>query len=130
MKEIINVFKALSDETRLRLFYILNRSDREAAVCELVDAVEESQYNVSKHLRILAAAGLIKENKSGRWVLYSLNANLPIKVNEFIAGLKKPVFDADYERLKKRLGLRRGNEIVACCIARELMVKNTGRRKK
>lgn len=129
MKEIINVFKALSDETRLRLFYILNRSDREAAVCELVDALEENQYNVSKHLRILEASGLIKENKSGRWVLYSLNPDIPVEVNGFIAGLKESAFAADYERMKKRLGLRRGNEIAACSIARELMVKKTERRK-
>ena len=125
MKEIIEVFKALSDETRLRLFYLLNKIKKEVAVCELVDSVEESQYNVSKHLHILESAGLLRENRSGRWVFYAVKENIPVEVSGVIAGLKGEKFDLDYERLKKRLNLRKNDEIVACSIARELMAKKS-----
>lgn len=127
MKEITEVFKALSDETRLRLFYLLNKAQKEVAVCELVDSVEENQYNVSKHLHILEAAGLISENKNGRWVLYSVGKNLPVEVSGLVAGLKKEQFELDFGRLKKRLNLRKNDEIVSCSLARELMTKNCRR---
>ena len=125
MKKITEVFKALSDETRLRLFYLLNMVKKEIAVCELVDAVEESQYNVSKHLHILEDAGLLKENKNGRWVLYSVEDHLPVEVGGVINGLKEKNFEIDYGRLKKRLNLRKNDEIVACSLARELMAKKS-----
>lgn len=124
MKQITGVFRALSDETRLRLFYLLNRSKKEIAVCELVDAVRGSQYNISKHLHVLENAGLVKENRNGRWVLYSVTKEVPVDISGFIEGLEAKIFDEDVKRLKKRLSLRKNNQIVSCSLAKELMSKN------
>ncbi len=123
MKQITGVFRALSNETRLRLFHLLNRVKKEIAVCELVDAVQGNQYNISKHLHVLENAGLLKENKNGRWVLYSAAKEAPVDISGFIEGLEAKVFDEDLRRLKKRLSLRKNNQIVSCSLAKELMSK-------
>ncbi|MFN0149921.1 MAG: ArsR/SmtB family transcription factor [bacterium] len=61
-------FKALGDSGRLRLFEILLDGPRH--VSELVAALAISQPHVSKHLRILKDAGLVEDNRHGRWVEY------------------------------------------------------------
>src|SRR6056297_851138 len=123
MKQITAMFKALSDETRLRLFFLLNREKRGVAVCELVDAVRKNQYNVSKHLHILEAAGLIRANKSGRWVLYSPEKNLPKGINTLILSLDSEKTRMDLKRLKNRLKRRKQGKIILCSPAREFNAK-------
>ncbi len=63
--------KALADPVRLRLLQVLH--DRgETCVCELLPAVGATQSNVSMHLRVLRAAGLVAGQKIGKWVFYRL----------------------------------------------------------
>lgn len=62
-------FKALADETRLRLVNIL--SSYELSVNELVNILGMGQSRVSRHLKILAEAGLLKFRRDGLWVFYS-----------------------------------------------------------
>ncbi|MDR1360480.1 MAG: metalloregulator ArsR/SmtB family transcription factor [Deltaproteobacteria bacterium] len=62
-------FKALADETRLRLLHILNR--HELNVNELVLILEMGQSRVSRHLKILSAAGLLTWRREGLRVFYS-----------------------------------------------------------
>ena len=57
MSNAIRYFKALSDETRLRLTYVLERY--ELSVNELVSILEMGQSRVSRHLKILTEAGLL-----------------------------------------------------------------------
>ncbi|OGF66371.1 MAG: hypothetical protein A2Y62_12390 [Candidatus Fischerbacteria bacterium RBG_13_37_8] len=109
-------FKALSDKTRLRIFYILSKLKKELAVCEIMDAIAESQYNVSRHLQILKHAGLIKENKKGRWVLYSINEDndLASQLVQTVLALKPAYFKDDMQRAKARLKKRCKGKIVFC----------------
>lgn len=72
MEKIIPVFKAMADETRLRILKLLACGD-EVCVCELTDALEMTQPNVSFHLGILREAGLIKDRREGRWSFYQLD---------------------------------------------------------
>jgi ArsR family transcriptional regulator len=66
-------FCALSDPARLRLLSILAAApEGEACVCELVELVGRSQGTVSHHLKTLAEAGLVRGERRGRWVWYSL----------------------------------------------------------
>jgi ArsR family transcriptional regulator len=66
-------FSALSDPARLRLLSILaGAPEGEACVCELVELVGRSQGTVSHHLKTLAEAGLVRGERRGRWVWYSL----------------------------------------------------------
>lgn len=70
MKEISSVFKALSDETRLRILKLLEGG--ELCVCDIVAALETSQPRASFHLAALKEAGLIRDRKDGRWTHYRL----------------------------------------------------------
>lgn len=65
--------KLLSDGTRLTILSLLK--DREFCVCELVEILGISQPGVSQHLRKLKSRGLVKEDKRGQWVYYSLNVD-------------------------------------------------------
>ncbi len=67
--ELIRSFKALSDVTRLRLFYVLRRY--ELNVNEIVPVVEMSQSGVSRHLRILVDCGLLTSRRDGSYTYYT-----------------------------------------------------------
>ena len=69
MSHAIRYFKALSDETRLRLMHVL--SLYELSVNELVAILEMGQSRISRHLKILAEAGLVTFRRDGLWVFYS-----------------------------------------------------------
>lgn len=69
MSNALRYFKALSDETRLRLAYVLGRY--ELSVNELVSILEMGQSRVSRHLKILTEAGLLASRRDGLWVFYS-----------------------------------------------------------
>ena len=70
MQQYVDLFKALSDETRLRIVLLL--SEKELCVCQIVEALVLSQVKVSRHLTILKYAGLVRCRKEGTWVYYSL----------------------------------------------------------
>jgi len=63
-------FKALADETRLRILKLLEV--REMCVCEVMVALGLTQPTASHHLGILENAGLVKDRKEGKWVFYSI----------------------------------------------------------
>lgn len=69
------LFQALSDSTRLRIIRLLVMTDEEICLCELVDALLEPQYNLSRHLKVLRQAGLLTSWKEGRWVYHRLTKN-------------------------------------------------------
>jgi len=71
LRELIKVFKALSDETRIRLLKLLQQ--RELCVCELMQSLNMTQSRVSRNLGILKDAGLVKDRRNGLWVHYSLD---------------------------------------------------------
>jgi len=71
MQEILNVFKALSEETRLRIMKLLE--DGELCVCDIVAALDMIQPKVSFHLGVLKKAGLIKDRKQGKWIHYRID---------------------------------------------------------
>jgi ArsR family transcriptional regulator len=65
-------FKALADETRLRLVRILAR--HELSVGEIVSVLGMGQSRVSRHLGILVGCGLLKSRREGAWTFYSVSA--------------------------------------------------------
>jgi len=69
MDQLIRVMKALSDPNRVKLIKMLQQ--REMCVCELQAALRLAQPTVSKHLKILEDAGLVRREKDGLWVNYS-----------------------------------------------------------
>lgn len=71
MEELSAIFKALSDETRLRIITLLEEG--ELCVCDITAALDMAQPKVSFHLGTLKDAGLIRDRKQGKWTHYSLN---------------------------------------------------------
>jgi len=63
--------KLLGDKTRLTIMGLVK--DGECCVCEFVEVLQMSQPSVSQHLRKLRDAGLVKEQRRGQWIFYSLN---------------------------------------------------------
>jgi len=78
-----SLFKALADTTRLRCLMLLITTD-ELCVCELGHALGLPQPKVSHHLAALRRAGLVLDRKSGLWVYYRINPQLPQWVNDVI----------------------------------------------
>jgi len=71
MKQYVDLFKALSDETRLRIMVLL--SEKELCVCRIEAALGLPQAKVSRHLAILRYARLVKDRRKGLWIYYSLS---------------------------------------------------------
>ena len=65
------LFRALSDETRTRIVYLL--SEQELCVCDIAHLLEASLPAVSHHLRLLKIMRLVKSRKDGKQVFYSLD---------------------------------------------------------
>ena len=109
MRELVKVFKALSDETRIRLLKLL--FERELCVCELMQTLDMTQSRVSRNLGILREAGLVKDRRDGLWVFYSLNRKSFNQYASPILGLldgwlnEDEVIQKDREELKKAVRL-------------------------
>jgi DNA-binding transcriptional ArsR family regulator len=71
LEKVERIMKAASDGTRLRILNILGPGP--LCVCEIVETIGLSQSTVSKHLSILKAAGLIRDEKRGKWAYYELS---------------------------------------------------------
>lgn len=71
MQDILNTFKALSDETRLRILKLLEHG--ELCVCDIVESLNIIQPKISFHLGVLKEAGLVKDRRVGKWIHYRLN---------------------------------------------------------
>jgi len=87
MEDTIKIFKALSNDARLKTIQLLSKQS--LCVNALAYKLNVSQPAVSQHLKVLENAGLIKGNKRGYWVHYEL---VPEKLQEcsaFIQDLTK-----------------------------------------
>jgi ArsR family transcriptional regulator len=73
MSDLLEIFRALADPTRLRMMHLLRTM--ELSVGELAQAVAQSQPRVSRHVKILAQAGLIDRRKEGNWVFLRIALN-------------------------------------------------------
>lgn len=98
MKEELNLFRALSDETRLRITVLLSK--KELCVCQLEWALGLTQAKVSRHLTVLKNAGLVKDRREGLWIFYSLSKPKN-ELERIIYGYLKEWFAKKYDLFKK-----------------------------
>lgn len=71
MKETADLFKILSVDKRIEIIELLKKEPM--SVNALADALGITQSAVSQHLRVLKGAGLVKDERQGYWIYYSLN---------------------------------------------------------
>ncbi|MBL4744159.1 MAG: metalloregulator ArsR/SmtB family transcription factor [Cycloclasticus sp.] len=72
----VQFYKCLADETRLKSLLLL-QSEGELCVCELIEAIQESQPKISRHLAQLRQCELLTDRRQGQWVYYRINPSLP-----------------------------------------------------
>jgi ArsR family transcriptional regulator len=123
MTELVAIFKALSDETRLRIVKLLEKG--ELCVCDIVAALDMVQPKVSFHLSTLREAGFIKDRKQGRWIHYSLDDKDLFRRMLLLSACERmqdAASAADRKRLQAFLGAKeQGGKVVAlksksrCC---------------
>lgn len=98
------IFKTLSEESRLRILSVLMHND--LCVCELSECLMLKQSNLSRHLSAMKNSGLLVSYKQAQWVYYKVNENF-IRDNEHLwlylnEELKTmPNYEADNVRLKQ-----------------------------
>ena len=104
MQQYVDLFKALADETRLRILDIL--LERDCCVCEVTQALDISQTRASRNLNALYDAGFLNVKRDGLWVVYSIDKDgLDADYWELIEIVKRglegnKIASMDKERLK------------------------------
>lgn len=101
------LFKALGDETRLRIVALLSHG--ELCVCHLESALELSQPTVSRQLGVLRGAGVVESRREGSWVYYRLASQLDELCRQQLKALvsafsKREVLREDVVKLLKGRG--------------------------
>jgi ArsR family transcriptional regulator len=99
--DLLTIFKALSDETRLKVIGLLEYG--ELCVCDIMAAFDMSQSKVSFHLAVLKNAGLVKSRKDGKWMHYTLDTTdyfRRILTLSVIEGLSEETLKNDRECLE------------------------------
>lgn len=72
MDELTSVFKILSDKNRLRIISLLSHG--KMCVCVLAYVLDVTQPSISRHLKRMKQAGLIRDEQAGLWTNYYLNS--------------------------------------------------------
>ena len=97
------VLKLLGDKTRLSMLKLLQKN--ECCVCEFVAIFNISQSAISQHLRKLRDMGLVRENRKGQWIFYSLNQNSDVyemvqNILEFIPNQDERIIELEKQGLR------------------------------
>jgi ArsR family transcriptional regulator, arsenate/arsenite/antimonite-responsive transcriptional repressor len=121
MPDLLTTFKALSDETRLKVIKLLEHG--ELCVCDIMAAFDMSQSKVSFHLGVLKNAGLVKSRKEGKWMHYTIDDAdyfrrlLTLSV---VQGMSEEALKDDRERLDAFIKIKNTPQPIArnCCTKR------------
>src|SRR5579859_1286834 len=92
----VQLFHALSDETRLEIIGLLRAGER--CVCELTDMLDAAQSRLSFHLRVLKEAGIVRDRKDGRWVHYELDPEAFSEITVLVSAMQPRVAGRSRQR--------------------------------
>jgi ubiquinone/menaquinone biosynthesis C-methylase UbiE len=101
-ESVLDVLRAIGEETRLRIVALLQHG--ELTVTDLTDILGQSQPRISRHLKLLAEAGVVDKHREGTWAFFDLVATGPIA--DVVAGVlaridaHDPAIAADLDRLQ------------------------------
>jgi DNA-binding transcriptional ArsR family regulator len=132
IRDLERMLKAAADVTRLRILRMLEGG--ELCVCQIVEVLGLSQSTVSKHLLLLRNAGLIEDEKRGKWVFYRRAERGTAGWQGALAGVladslrRDPALDEDLRSVRQP----RVRKLAACCPSRPrkggMPVRGAGRR--
>jgi ArsR family transcriptional regulator len=83
MKKAVQIFKALSDPTRLRIILLLLQ--RDLCVCELLFILDMEQSRISHQLRLLRDAGLVEDIREGKWIIYKIPPGIKTRLRRTLS---------------------------------------------
>ncbi|WP_040205744.1 ArsR/SmtB family transcription factor [Neobacillus jeddahensis] len=106
LENAATVLKLLGDKTRLTIIGILKQ--RECCVCELLEVFDTSQPSISQHLRKLKDAGMVREERRGQWIYYSLNQQSEL------SGLIEDILEHIPDQLEKIKMIEKSNPTLRC----------------
>lgn len=94
------IFKALSDETRLKILCRL-RGGEELCACKILDNFSITQPTLSYHMKLLTECGLVNARKDANWMRYTINLERIQEIEAFLDALKKePAQNCCFEEKK------------------------------
>lgn len=107
IRPLTNVYRALGDETRLRIVALLVHG--ELCVCHIEKGLGISQPNASRQLGILRSAGVVDYRREGTWVYYFINKEAHDLVERQLSFLSEAfgaekTLRADHSRVRKSCG--------------------------
>lgn len=105
--QLLEIYKCLSDETRLRILHLLAQGP--LCVCHFQTILDAPQVAISKHLGYLRERGLVVGRRHEQWMIYGLPEPAPAELDRQLDCLRDcvrthPVFREDLRRLKKIRG--------------------------
>ncbi len=110
MNKHLEVFKALSDKTRVRILLLL--MERDLCVCELMFVLKMEQSRVSHQLQVLKNADLVKDEREGKWMIYSIS---PAKKKVLLT-----IFDRVIPQLKAAAESQLDKENLGVCLEKDV----------
>ena len=107
VRPLSRLFRALGDETRMRIIALLVHG--ELCVCHVESALGLNQPNCSRQLGILKSAGIVESRRDGTWVYYRITEQETASVTSVLDVLTRTfgaerALRADHARLKKTCG--------------------------
>lgn len=102
--DMVDIFKALSEESRLRILSLL--PENELCVCEIEACLRMTQSNASRHLTALKKCGILESYKEAQWTYYRVSNGFIQENRELWEYLKHrlkelPTYVSDYEEYRK-----------------------------
>jgi ArsR family transcriptional regulator len=104
MEQLAQLYKSLSEETRIRIMMLLMQG--ELCVCDIQAVLEEPQSKISRHLAYLKHSGLLSSMRVGVWMHYLIKESADETCKAQLAFMKRqlwelPLYRADLEKLRK-----------------------------
>jgi ArsR family transcriptional regulator len=109
LKKTTRLFKALSDETRLRILKMLEA--KPLCVCEIQHVLKGSQPNVSHHLKTLYEAGLVDSQRDGLWIAYRIVDKPETPLHAAALSLLRRSLKSDERVRKDRIAVKSVNRL-------------------
>lgn len=102
MEQLIDLFKVLTDETRIRILNLLLEKD--LCVCEFTELLDLSQPKVSKHIAKIRSLNLVTTKRNEQFIYYSLNKDNKelISLLSIIRGSNNKQLKDDLEAIKNK----------------------------
>ena len=107
---MVDIFKALAEESRLRILALL--LEDELCVCEIESCLKMTQSNASRHLAVLRKCGILESYKNAQWTYYKIsdafireNGELWVYLRERLKAIPSYLSDCEEYRKCKAQGL-------------------------